>query len=338
MTATETGLVVGGGSIGQRHLHNLQQLGVEMAAVDPDFAVREKLAAEHGVRTFPDLADGLNSFDPDFVVICAPNRFHVELATEAVQADCHLLVEKPLSHNMSGIADLQTAISKQDVITLVGCNLRFHPEIRRIRELLQNNIIGSIVAARIEGGSYLPEWFPNSDYTESYSAREDLGGGVILDYIHEINYARWFLGEFETVSAVAGQRTQLDIQTNDVAGILAETADGIICEFHLDYIQRAYSRSNHIIGEEGTIRWSWSDEQVEWYVASEDEWYSFSRSDDWKLNDMYVEEIEHFLSCVDDHTETTCPVACGVHDLAVALAARRSATSGRHVSPDTLLH
>lgn len=338
MAATETGLVVGGGSIGQRHLQNLQQLGVEMAAVDPDSLVRETLAAEFNVTTFPELSDGLDSFDPDLVVVCTPNRFHVELATEAVQAGCHLFVEKPLSHNMSRIAELQTAISEQDVITLVGCNLRFHPEIRKISELLQNNVIGSVVAARIEGGSYLPEWFPDSDYTESYSAREDLGGGVILDYIHEINYARWFLDEFETVSAVAGQRTQLDIETNDIAGILAETADGIICEFHLDYIQRAYSRSNHIIGEQGTVRWSWPDEQVEWYVASEDEWYSFSRSDDWEPNDMYIEEMEHFLSCVDNHTETTCPVACGVRDLAVALAARRSATSGRHISPAALLN
>jgi hypothetical protein len=90
----------------------------------------------------------------------------------------------------------------------------------------------------------------------------------------------------------------LEIETNDVAGILARTVEGTICEFHLDYVQREYSRSCHIIGEEGTIRWSWEDEQVEWYVADKDRWYSFDRPNDWTMNDMYLGEMEHLLSCL----------------------------------------
>jgi hypothetical protein len=132
---------------------------------------------------------------------------------------------------------------------------------------------------------------------------------------------------------MAGQQSQLEIETNDVAGILAQTSEGTICEFHLDYVQREYSRSCHIIGEDGTIRWSWPDEQVEWYVAKEDTWYSFDRPDRWTVNDMYLEEIEHFLSCIQTHEETICPIGCGQSDLAVALAARESSKSQSYVKP-----
>lgn len=332
MKNIETALIVGGGSIGRRHTQNLQQLGVDVAIVDLDMEVRTELAADLDVTTFADLSAGLNSENPNLVVISTPNRFHIEAATEAAQAGCHLFVEKPLSYEMDGIAELESIISKRDLVSLVGCNFRFHPEIQKIRELLHNDVIGSVVAARIEVGSYLPGWFPDSDYSESYSAREDLGGGVILDCIHEINYARWFFGEFKMVSAMADQQSRLEIETNDVAGILARTSEGTVCEFHLDYVQREYSRSCHIIGEEGTIRWSWSDEQVEWYIASEDTWYSFDRPDDWIINDMYTNEMEHFLSSIQAKEETICPISCGRRDLDVALAARKSATTGRHIS------
>jgi len=330
-------LVVGGGSIGQRHIKNLNELGINVAAVDPDPEAREEIATTFNIDVFSELSEGLDKSDPDFVVVCTPNRFHVEVAIEAAEAGCHLLIEKPLSHEMEGIAALKSTTSRQNLVSLVGCNLRFQPELREIRRLLQKNSIGSVAAARIEAGSYLPEWFPNSDYTNSYSAKEDLGGGVILDYIHEIHYARWFFGEFDTISALAGQKTELNIETNDIAGILAETSDGTICEFHLDYIQREYSRSCHIIGEKGTIRWSWDKERVDWYIADEDEHHSFERPDGWSINDMYIEEMKHFISCIEENEQTVCPIECGQKDIAVALAARESVAAERHVSPATLI-
>lgn len=334
MATTEKALIVGGGSIGRRHIQNLQQLNMNVAVVEQAPEVRRKLSTEFELPMFANLSNGLNSEDPDIVVVCTPNRFHVEIAIEAARAGCHLFVEKPLSDRMEGITELQSVVSEQNIISLVGCNLRFHPEIKKIHELLENNIVGPVVAARIEGGSYLPEWFPDTDYRESYSAREDLGGGVILDYIHEINYAQWFFDDFEEVSAMTGQQSQLEIETNDVAGILAKTSEGTICEFHLDYVQREYSRSCHIIGEKGTIRWSWSDEQVDWYISNDDTWFSFQRPDDWNMNKMYLEEMRHFLSCVQANKQTTCPIECGKSDLAVALAAREASQSKSHMRPD----
>lgn len=332
MTKTElTAVVAGAGSIGTRHTSNLLELGVQVSVTDPNDKARETITNEQDVLTYSSLSSALDSEIPDFVVVAAPNRFHVDLAIEAAKTGCHLFVEKPLSDSMERIEVLEEVISTEDIVTLVGCNLRFLPEIRKIRSLVQQKAIGEIIAARIEGGSYLPEWFPDSDYRDSYSARSDLGGGVILDYIHEINYARWLFGPFREVSSMAEQKTHLEIETNDVASILAETERGVLCEFHLDYIQRPSSRSCHLIGESGTIRWSWADEKVKCHRVNEEEPETFSRPEKWAINDMYLDEMTHFLDCIVNHTETTCSIMCGKQDLAVALAARESAKTGRHI-------
>jgi predicted dehydrogenase len=322
-------LVAGAGSIGRRHARNLSTLGVAVAVADPDETARATASEEFGVETYTSIEDGLNTA-PDFVVVCAPNRFHVEIATAGAKAGCHLFVEKPLSHTLDSLSELTAAVTANELTTLVGCNMRFVPELRKIRELLDDSVVGPVRAARVEGGSYLPDWYPDKDYRDAYSARADLGGGVILDYIHEINYSRWLFGEFETVSAMTGQVSHLDIETNDVAGILARRSDGMVCEFHLDYVQREPSRSCHIVGDEGTIRWSWTDGTLEWSLA-DNQRRSFERPDDWEVNDMYVDEMKHFLDCVVAGTHTTCPISCGRHDLELALAARESSETGSHV-------
>ncbi|MEY7849465.1 Gfo/Idh/MocA family protein [Natrarchaeobius sp. A-rgal3] len=336
MSVSVSGLVVGGGSIGRRHIRNLQQIGVEVAVLDRDPRVLDDVSSTFDVQTYSSYARVHSEQSPDFCLVATPNSSHVSVAMEAAEAGCHLFIEKPVSHKMNGVSELEALISERNLVSLVGCNFRFHPELKKVKELLEADAIGNVVAARIEGGSYLPQWVPKRDYRESYSAREDLGGGVILDYIHEINYARWFFGEFDTVSAIAGQRTHLDIETDDVASIQAITNSDITCQFHFDYVQRPYSRSCHIIGEQGTIRWSWSDESVQWYQVSDEEWRSYSRPDGWKVNDMYVKELKHFVTCVESGVETVCPVSSGRRDLAVALAARHSAQTGRHVSTDEI--
>jgi predicted dehydrogenase len=327
-----TGLIVGGGSIGKRHTRNLIDLGVETALCDISEDVREEMANEFGVRTYTEIVNAVDTEEPDFAVIGTPNRYHINTAITIAKRGCHLFVEKPLSNDTHGLDELETIITEQDLVTLVGCNLRFHPEVRKVKELVHEGVIGEIVAARIEGGSYLPGWFPNQDYRETYSAREDLGGGVILDYIHEINYARWMFDDFESVTAMTGQLSNLEIETNDVAAIVAQTDDGTICEFHLDYVQRPYSRSCHIVGEKGTIRWSWSDGKVRWHIANREESFRYSRPDDWTDNQMYVDEMRHFLECLESGGETTCPVSGGRRDLDVALAARESSERGKHVT------
>jgi predicted dehydrogenase len=325
-------LILGCGSIGSRHARNLHQLGVaELVLFDPDGARAHGLAAEIGARVVGDLAEGYANL-PHAVLICTPTSSHLRLACEAAQRGCHIFIEKPLADGRAGVNSLCEAIRRRGLVSLVGCNLRFHPGLKQVKRLLEEGTIGRVTAMRAEVGHYLPDWHPWEDYRRSYSARRELGGGVILDAIHEIDYARWLLGEVELVACLAGKLSRLEIDTEDTAAILFRFRGGALGEIHLDYIQRSYSRGCQIIGDEGTIRWDYSRAEVCCDFGSTKQTKLFSNPPDWKPNDMYVDEMRHFLACLDNSEQPTQDVFEGSRALELALAAKESAATQTMIS------
>lgn len=327
-------LVVGCGSIGKRHIVNLRTLGVtDIVAVDPRrdrrLEVQEKLqvkAVEH--------LESAWELRPAAAVIATPSAFHVPQAIEAAEHGCHLFIEKPLSDGMKGVERLLELVRKRKLITLVGCNMRFVPGIQKMKALIAEGAIGKVVALRAEAGQYLPDWRPWDDYRHGYSAKRSLGGGVILDGIHELDYARDLLGEVEGVSCFAGKLGNLEIDTEDVAAILLRHRSGAISEIHLDYVQRARSRNCEVIGQEGTIRWDFLSGQVQCYRSLSGKWETFHAPEGWELNQMYLDEMRHFLHCIAGDERTVCDVFEGEQVLRVALAARESAPMLGTVAPD----
>lgn len=325
-------LVIGCGSIGQRHIRNLLSLQAgDILAVDLDEHRLDQVPRQGNVKTFERLAD-VWAEHPDVAFITTPTSLHLPLALEAAHHSCRLFIEKPLSHNMDGVDELLDAVKSKKLVTLVGCNMRFHPGLTQIRKLLNERAIGHVVAARVEMGQYLPDYHPSEDYRQSYSARQELGGGIILDAIHELDYLRWLLGEVEEVFCYAGHLTHLEIDTEDVAAILLRFRNGAIGEVYLDYIQRAYCRSCQFIGEEGTIIWNYSTGQVKMYLASIGSWTVYDQPPDWEPNQMYLDELSHFLGCVRKEEASMLDVFQGKRVLEIALAAKASSAQGQPVS------
>ncbi len=324
-------LVVGCGSIGRRHARNLLSLGArEIAVFDASPERRNHLACELGVDAVENLDQGWER-KPDVVIIALPTSLHVPLAQDAARRGCHLFVEKPLSDRLDNVEDLLEMVSQQELVTLVGCNMRFHPGLVAIKRLLDEQAVGRIIAARVEVGHYLPDWHPQEDYRQGYSARKELGGGVILDAIHEIDYIRWLLGEVAVVTCLAGKCSRLEIDTEDTAAMLLRFENGAVGEIHLDYVQRAYRRTCQIIGEEGTIHWDYTEGQVRWYSAQTKEWRVFSNPTDWEPNQMFVEEMSHFLRCLGGEERPALDVFEAARVLRIALAAKTSAREQRWV-------
>jgi len=322
-------LVVGCGSIGRRHACNLLSLGArEIAVFDASRERRKQLASELGVDTVENLEQGWER-KPDVVIIALPTSLHVPLALEAARRGSHLFVEKPLSDRLDNVDNLLEMVRQQGLVTLVGCNMRFHPGLVAIKKLLDEQAVGRIIAARVEVGHYLPDWHPWEDYRQGYSARKELGGGVILDAIHEIDYIRWLLGEVAVVACLAGKFSRLQIDTEDIAAMLLRFESGAVGEIHLDYVQRTYSRTCQIIGDEGTIHWDYTEGQVRWYSAQTKEWLVFSNPTDWDPNQMYVEEMSHFLRCLGGEVRPALDVFEAARVLQIALAAKASAQQER---------
>ena len=324
-------LVIGCGSIGKRHISNLIALNTgEILAFDVRGDRRSEVESQFGVEALDNLEDAWKR-GPDVALITAPTSAHVSLALQAAEHGCHLFIEKPLSDRLEGVAQLLKAVQEKNLVTLVGCNLRFHPGLANVKKLLEEGAIGRVVAARVEVGQYLPDWHPWEDYRQGYSARRDQGGGVILDAIHEIDYIRWMLGEVEAVACFTGKLSHLDIETEDTAAILLRFTSGAIGEVHMDYVQRAYSRTCHIIGDEGTIRWDYMAGEVRWYSAAAREWQVFANPPGWEPNQMYLEEMQHFLKCLTREEEPALDVFEGTRVLEVAVGAKASAETGQLV-------
>jgi predicted dehydrogenase len=322
--------VIGCGSIGKRHLRNLRTLGVRAIVAFDTQAARRDEAARLGVETCDGL-DAMWQMRPAVCVIATPTSSHLALALEAARRGCHLFVEKPLSHDWNDVERLLGSVKRRALLTLVGCNMRFHPGLRCVRTLLQERAVGRVVGARVEVGQYLPDWHAAEDYRASYSARRDLGGGVILDAIHELDYIRWLLGEVARVTCVTGKLSGLEIETEDTAALVLCFDKGAIGEVHLDYVQRAYRRTCQVIGDQGTIHWDYSAGEVRWYAARTRRWQVFSNPSGWVPNCMYIDEMKHFLRCLAGAEEPELGVLEAAKVLRIALAAKESACQQRWI-------
>ena len=183
---------------------------------------------------------------------------------------------------------------------------------------------GRKLFARVYGGSYLPDWHPDEDYRQVYSANSSLGGGCVLDGIHEIDLARWYMGAVETVAAMTGPIGDLDLEVEDVASVVLRHVGGQHSEVHLDYLQRVRVRGCLIGGTEGSIKWDWSDNNASWYRADSGDWEEEPLPEGWTINQMYEDEMTHFLGCVLSHRDTCNPVKEAAVIMRIAFAVKRS--------------
>ena len=319
-------LVVGYGSIGERHARNLATLGASVVVYDSDEA-RRRAAAAAGLNALADLAGGLAG-RPRAVLVCTPPVSHVAVATAAAAAGCHLFIEKPLSHALAGTADLQDLAERRRLVALVACNMRFHPAIRRLRQELDQGAFGRLLSARAEFGHYLPNWRPGSDYRDSYSAREGEGGGIILDAIHELDYLIWFLGDVVEVACLRGKVSDLELEGEDTAEILLRSRSGVLASVHVDCTQRHKRRRCVLVGSEGTVIWESRGKMpermvLERFSAKTDQWSKAEETMD--PNRPYLDEMAHFLRCLDRVEEPLHSLRDARRTLEVALAARTAA-------------
>src|SRR5262249_33649455 len=200
----------------------------------------------------------------------------------------------------------------------------FHPGPKRVKKLLTERALGRVLFARLHAGSYLPNWRPSQDYRLNYAAREGTGGGCILDCIHEIDLARWYLGEVQSVFCWAGHISSLEIETEDVALLVFRHEGGSFSEVHLDYVQRTYERGCQIVGELGSIFWDFANQQVRWYDGVLDKWTTFQQPEGWELNEMYLDEMRHFIDCLEGGQDSVVPIPEAVAVMGIVFAAKAS--------------
>ncbi len=232
-------LVIGYGSIGRRHESVLLEMGEETAVVS-------KHARNLSCAVFSTLPEALRTFDPNYIVVANRTSEHLE-ALEGIQASGFrgtCLVEKPLFEQLPDVG------TTYDFEIRVGYVLRFHPLIQQAVEILQGKQLLSIHAYV---GQYLPDWRPDTDYRQCYSASKEQGGGALRDLSHELDYLALLAGKWNRVSALGGHVSELDIETDDVYGLLMETQRCPVVLCQLNYLDHNVRRDCTIQYEGGTL-------------------------------------------------------------------------------------
>lgn len=339
-------LFVGLGGIGQRHLRNLRALlgdTVEVLAyrtrrlshvITPTLQLdaHKDVEREYDVRATTSLDEAL-SWKPDAAFICNPSSLHVPVALAAARAGCHLFIEKPVSHSLDGLDELQAELTRHGRTALVGYQLHFHPLLQRVRAVLTAGTLGRVLVARAEVGEYMPNFHRYEDYRQMYASRRELGGGVLLAQIHETDlFCSWF-GLPQRVFAMGGHLSALEIDVEDVANVSLEwqAPEGkLVGSLHADYLQRPTNRGLTLIGESGKLvvdlvalslrRWSEDGTLVEEQILR-----------DFDRNSMFMALMQHFIRCTQGVEQPVVSLRAGVQSLQVALAALASIDSGQAV-------
>ena len=319
-------LIVGYGSIGKKHLENFLQFKDIQLTV---YTKRNdlQLLKENGIKISDSLTECLKE-NPDVGVITNETSLHIPIAIKLAKEGLDLFLEKPLSNSLKDVEKLRAIVKKKKLITQMGCNLRFHPCIKKIKSLIEHQKIGRIISAQVQNYSYLPDSHRWEDYRKSYAARKDLGGGVILtNAIHEIDYLYWFFQEVENVISISGKFSDLDIKAEDYVSGLLKFKNKIIGELHTDYFQRPDFRSCKIRGTKGEIYWNSDDNCVNIYNINKKKWdtkFDNGFSHNLDTYSSYVEELKHFLKCVKHRKETINDLEQGVRTLKIALAIKKA--------------
>lgn len=329
-------LVIGSGSIGERHIKNLKSLGVSgISACDRDKERAKYIKDKYEVKTFRDYEEAFNE-DIDAVLVCTPTSAHIAPALAAIQQGCHVFIEKPISHTLEGVDNLIKEAKRKSLILMTGFNLRFHPNIQQIKKLLDRGEIGRPISARAHFGSYFLYRLPYHSwkgYKEDYAARE-VGGGVILDAAtHHIDYISWLFGKVKEVFCYSDRIGSLELEAEDIAEILLKFETGAIASLHADFIQQPYQNKFEIIGEKGTITWSFdfTNNIVNLFSEAANKWQTLSKGN-FDYNETYAREIMHFIECIQGREQPTVDGIRGKEIMEIALAAKKSSQTGKVVA------
>ncbi len=337
-------LFCGLGSIGQRHLRNLHALrggldaliayrsGHAQPVLTDAMQPREddaRLESLYNIQMESDL-DAAFAHAPQVVFITNPSALHIPLALRAARAGCHLFIEKPLSHTLDDVDALLAALTQSGKLGMVGYQLRFNLALKQVKRWLEADAIGPVVSASAHWGEYLPGWHPWEDYTTSYAARHDLGGGPLLTLSHPLDYLYWLLGPVESVSAATGQRGGLGISAEDTALVTLHFASGALGAAHLSYVQRPPRHDLTLIGPRGSITWDAASHLATLHHADGTQ-TAVQTAQAQSRNDMFLAELDYFFECIEHRREPHPNLVDGIRVLRIALAAHESAAKGQRI-------
>jgi len=340
-------LFFGLGGVGQRHLRNLLQLypNCEVAAVrhaGKVFEIENDMSASHGVdivekyniQILQDMAEGI-AFTPDIAIVANPSAKHVETCLPLLNAGIPVFLEKPAATTSDDFERLENTAKASGAKIAVGYQLRWHPGVKRLKEVLDSGDLGRVHSVEVAVHAHMPSWHAYEKPNEFYAGVRALGGGVVLTEIHEIDLLTWFFGRPESVYAIGGRLGDADIDVEDTfaATLRCGTKDHFIpVSLVMSFVQEPPSRRFKVNGSKGVAVLEIPKLRLTVLNTDSSEREVFDATG-FDRNQMFVEELTNFIDSLKTEENALTSLDNIRDGQLTALAVRRSLETDQPKTP-----
>lgn len=323
-------LIIGVGSIGERHLRCFQSTGdcvVAFCETNPE--LRAAIADRYGCVGFDGFDAALASGTFSGAVICTPAPSHIPIAARCVEAGFHVLIEKPLSTGLDGVDALLLSAEQANIHVRVAYIHRFLAPVQRAKELLLAGHCGSVRHVTVSSGQHFPTFRPA--YRSIYYAKRESGGGAIQDALtHQIHAVEWLIGPARRVICHAAHQVLADVEVEDTVNLSLQLEDGALASLALNQFQAVNETVFSFHGTEGSLRVEMPANRVglAGYGSDGWEWEQLPASD---RDGPFTAQARDFLRLLNGGGSSASSLAEAKQTLMVNLAALRSAEEGCEV-------
>jgi predicted dehydrogenase len=319
-------IVVGNGNISLIHRKNLKLLFPKIFIITvPSNSQSIKRSVEFADQTIFDLNDAVKE-KVDMAIVASPASLHAMHAKTMLLAGIPTLIEKPVTNKLVDAQELIALQSKTGSPVSVGYCLRYLPSSIKMKELIDQKIIGNIYNVFVSVGQYLPDWRPSRDYRKTVSANKSLGGGALLELSHEIDYVQWLLGQMSVQYAQVRSSSELNLEVEELADMILVSDAGTVCYVHMDFLQKKANRVCSFIGEKGRIDWDLLNNKIQ--LQTKEHISCLFDVEDWDSNEMYLSLLKDFLNLVAGRENSSIDLVQATKTIQLIEAIKKVATKG----------
>ncbi len=307
MTTKLKVLVIGVGSIGERHTRCFQQTGrAEVSICEINDGLRTQIAERYGLSDAFGNWEEARASDFDAAVICTPAHLHIPMAIEIAERKRHLLIEKPLSINLARVDELTQLVDSSGVAVMVAYVTRVHPALAAMKAALDSGRFGQPVHLIACSGQHFPTYRPA--YRDIYYRDRATGGGAIQDALtHMVNAAEWLVGPIDRLAADCSHQVLAGVEVEDTVNVIARHAD-VLASYSMNQHQAPNESSLTVVCSSGTARFEFHAQRWRWQIDPADHWHD-EPCEPLERDDLFIAQAHRFLDVVQGLAVPSCSLA-----------------------------
>ena len=334
-------LVIGLGSMGRRRIRNLLANKIKRGNIfgfDIWKERAENVGKEYGIKVTESFKRAIADFNPDVFIVSTPPNAHDKYFLWALKNNKHFFVEHPTTdkgYNQLLNSKLKILNSKFGIAGVPSNSWRFNPSIKKIKELIEQNSIGKVLAFQYHMGQYLPDWHPWEDSKKVYFSKKETGACREM-FAFELGWLTFALGlsEIKNISGVTKKLSDLDMDADDFYSAILNFENGISATTIIDLLSKKPMRTLRVVGTKGVLEWEWLDYTIKIHKSRTDSQLiqlNKGRSEKHYVSteDMYEEEIGLFINALEGKKPFPFTFKENRHFLKALFALEKSSKTGK---------